>query len=93
MGEQRFTLTDLLGEGLPDYKKLRCSVETLRKAGLISTFTTMLGAMCLALGEKVILDKFMSYLDECEGNQERALFMLRLELLETQVEQLLEEYR
>ena len=87
-----YKLSELTREGLT-YNKLWRSVETLRQAGVIQTFTGARGAICLTLDEKLVLDKFLTYLDRCKGSQKEALYLLRLELLERKVEQLQEENR
>ena len=87
-----YKLSELAREGLT-YNKLWRSVETLRQAGVIQTFTGARGAICLTLDEKLILDKFLTYLERCKGSQKEALYLLRLELLERKVEQLQEENR
>ena len=87
-----YKLSELAREGLT-YNKLWRSVETLRRAGVIQTFTGARGAICLTLDEKLILDKFLTHLDRCKGSQKEALYLLRLELLERKVEQLQEENR
>jgi hypothetical protein len=93
MEQLYYKLSDLLaGDGL-SYNKLWRSVETLKEAGLISTFTGARGAICLTLDEKRILDKFLGYLDSCKGGQKEALYLLKLDLLQSRVAQLEEENR
>jgi hypothetical protein len=87
-----YKLSELTREGLT-YNKLWRSVEKLRGARVIRTFSGARGAVCLTLDEKLILDKFLTYLDRYKGNQKEALYLLQLNLLERKVERLREENR
>ncbi|MFQ6090337.1 MAG: hypothetical protein ACE5LD_02755 [Candidatus Bipolaricaulia bacterium] len=93
MEQLYYKLSDLLDEDSLSYNKLWRSVETLRETDLIATFTGARGAICLTLDEKRILDKFLTYLDNCKGGQKEALYLLKLDLLQDQVDQLEEENR
>jgi hypothetical protein len=93
MEQPYYKLAELIGKDGLTYNKLWRSIETLREAGVIQTFTGARGAICLTLDEKLVLDKFLTYLDRCKGGQREALHLLRLELLERRVEQLQEENR
>jgi hypothetical protein len=88
-----YKLAELAGKNGLTYNKLWRSIETLREAEVIQTFTGARGTICLTLDEKLILDKFLTYLDRCKGSQKEAFYLLRLELLERKVEQLQEENR
>jgi hypothetical protein len=88
-----YKLAELVGKDGLTYNKLWRSIETLREAGVIQTFTGARGAICLTLDEKLLLDKFLTYLESCKGGQREALYLLRLDLLERKVEQLQEENR
>lgn len=93
MEKTYYKLTDLLGQEGLSYNKLWRSVETLKEAHVITTFTGAHGAICLTLDEKRILAKFLKYLDSCNGSQKEAVYVLKLELLEQQVHKLEEENR
>lgn len=93
MDKPYYKLTELLGDQGPSYNKLWRSLETLREAKVISTFTGAHGAICLTIDGKRIFDLFLTYLETCKGSQKEALYLLRLDLLEKQVEELHEENR